>query len=94
MVIEQNDLIDPCGVARPPRYRLAERREGPDERALVVLPHPTNSLLGPDAEARAKDAVSEVVRIITENARSLAEAYAAKEYAAPKRAFRAKQVFK
>ncbi|HBK78135.1 MAG TPA: hypothetical protein DDZ83_00335 [Nitrospinae bacterium] len=59
-----------------------------------MLPHPTSSLLGPDAEARAKDAVSEVVRIITENARSLAEAYAAKEYAAPKRAFRAKQVFK
>lgn len=59
-----------------------------------MLPHPTSSLLGPDAEARAKDAVSEVARIITENARSLAEAYAAKEYAAPKRAFRAKQVFK
>ena len=32
---------------------------------LVVLPHPTSSLLGPDAEARAKDAVSEVARIIS-----------------------------
>ena len=60
---------------------------------LVVLPHPTSSLLGPDAEARAEEAVSEVVRIITENAEALAEEYAAKEYAAPKRAFRAKQVF-
>jgi len=37
MVIEQNVLIDPCGVARPPRYWLAERREGPDERALGLL---------------------------------------------------------
>lgn len=67
---------------------------GLPEMPLVVLPHPTSSLLGPDAEARAKEAVNEVVRIITENAISLAEAYAEKEYAAPKRAFRAKQVFR
>lgn len=66
---------------------------GLPEMPLVVLPHPTSSLPGPDAEARAEEAAGEVVRVITENAETLAEAYAAKEYTAPKRAFRAKQVF-
>ncbi len=37
MASEQNVLIDPCGVARPPRYKLAERRENPKERTLGLL---------------------------------------------------------
>ena len=67
---------------------------GLPEMPLVMLPHPTSSLSGADAVARAEEAVDEVVRIITENAESLAEAYAVKDYAAAKRAFRAKQVFR
>ncbi len=37
MASERNVLIDPCGVARPPRYKLAERRETPNGGVLGLL---------------------------------------------------------
>ncbi len=66
---------------------------GLPDMPLVILPHPTSALLGEEARARARDVVNEVAHVLTQNAQKLADEYNNKEYPAPKRKFRAKQVF-
>lgn len=60
---------------------------------LVILPHPTSALLGEDAQTKAREVVHEISHILTQDASALAAEYSVKEYAPPKRAFRAKQLF-
>ena len=66
---------------------------GLPDMPLAVLPHPTSILLGEEAQAKARQVVHEISHILTHDAVELAAEYAAKEYPAPKRAFRAKQQF-
>jgi len=66
---------------------------GLPDMPLVVLPHPTSALLGEEARAKAREVVNEVAHVLTQNAPKLAAEYNKKIYPAPKRKFRAKQVF-
>ena len=60
---------------------------------LIVLPHPTSALSGTDAQAKAREAVDEVVHVLTQDASALSAEYAERIYPPPKRAFRAQQRF-
>jgi hypothetical protein len=58
---------------------------------LVVLPHPTSALVGVEAQGKAREVVTEIAEILTQDVSVLAATYADRVYAAPKRAFRARQ---
>lgn len=59
---------------------------------LVVLPHPTSMLLGPEAQVAARAVVAEIADVLSQDAVYLAATYADRVYPAPKRVFRAKQL--
>lgn len=66
---------------------------GMPDMPLIVLPHPTSTLPGAAAQARAREVVDEIIAVLTLPRRTLSARYGERIYPPPKRVLQTRQVF-